>query len=115
MLEEKDMTDKSLIELIDKTLKAALKPAKFFVVKEINEYNLGKENPNIIKWCRDIFVDLDKQRFEVEQQERLKCTMSALDVCERILASRKEEALKNNGEEEKNGRAKTQRKTQETS
>lgn len=101
-------------ELIDKTLKAALKPAKFFVVKEINECNLGKENPNIIKWCRDIFVDLDKQRFEVEQQERLKCTMSALDVCERILASRKE-ALKNNREEEKNGRTKTQRKTQETS
>lgn len=102
-------------ELIDKTLKSTLKPAKFFVVKEINEYNLGKENPNIIKWCRDIFVDLDKQRFEVEQQERLKCTMDALDVCERILASRKKEALKNNREEEKNGRTKTQRKTQETS
>ena len=33
--------------------------------------------------------------------------MSALDVCERILASRKEEALKNNREEEKNGRTKT--------
>jgi hypothetical protein len=48
---------------------------------------LGKENPNIIRWCRDIFVDLDKQRFEIEQQERLKCTMTALDVCGQIFLS----------------------------
>ena len=102
-------------ELIEKTLKSVFRPAKFFVIKEINENNLGKENPTIIKWCRDNFVDLDKQRFEIEQQERLKATMSALDECERILASRKKEALKKNREEEKNGGTKTQRKTKETS
>ena len=44
-------------ELINKTLKAALKPAKFFVVKERSLYTLGKAQPNIIKWCRAIFVD----------------------------------------------------------
>lgn len=94
-------------DLVDKTLKSVLKPAKFFVIKEINENNLGKENPTVIKWCRDNFVDLDKQRFEIEQQERLKSTMIALDECERILASRKKEALKKNREEEKNGGTKT--------
>ncbi len=101
-------------DLMNKTIKAALKPAKFFVVKEINEFNLGKENPEIVKWCRDNFVELDKQRFEIEQQERLKCTMTVLDECERILASRKKEALKKDREEEKNGRTKTQRKAKET-
>lgn len=100
-------------EIAEKTLKSTLRPAKFFVVKEINEFNLNKENPAVIKWCRDNFVELDKQRFEIEQQDRLKLAMTALDECERILASRKREALKKNREEEKNGRTKTQRKTQE--
>lgn len=102
-------------DLMEKTLKSALKPANFFVVKKIDENNLGREAPTIRKWCRDNFVELDKQRFEIEQQERLKATMSALDECERILASRKQEALKKSREEEKNGRAKTQRKAKETS
>lgn len=94
-------------DLMDKTMKAALKPASFFVVKKIDENNLGREVPTIRKWCRDNFVELDKQRFEIEQQERLKQTMIALDECERILASRKKEALNKDREEEKNGRTKT--------
>ena len=95
-------------------MKNALRPSSFFITKEITENNLGKESPTVIKWCRDNFVELDKQRFEVEQQARLKQAMVALDECERILAARKKEAFKCNGEEELNGRSKKQRKTEET-
>lgn len=95
-------------------LKKVFKPSSFFVIKEINEQNLKKEDVIIIRWCRDNFVSLDKQRYEIEQQDRLKKTMIALDNCEKILASRKKEALKINREEEKNGRTKTQRKAEKT-
>lgn len=88
------------------------KPARSFVIKEINEKNIMKEDPITVKWCRDSLVELDRQRFEIEQQGRLKRTMVAIDRFEKILAERKL-ASDENREEESNGRTKTQRKTKE--
>ena len=61
------------------------KPIKNYYIKEINETNIMKEDPIVIEWCRDNFVALDKQRYEIEQQDKLHNAWKAMDNMEEIL------------------------------
>lgn len=76
-------------------LKKILKPAKNFIIKEINEKNIMNEDKFIIDWCRDNLVSIERQKYEIEQQKKLQDTMKALDNFEKILA---EQAQKKNEE-----------------
>ena len=44
------------------------------------------ENDFVIEWCRDNLVAIEKQRYEIEKQQKLRDTMKALDNFEHILA-----------------------------
>ena len=57
------------------------------------------EEQSIMEWCRDNFVALDRQRYEIEQQDKLQKAWKALDNMEDIL---KNQILQKN--EEKEGR-----------
>lgn len=69
------------------------KPAKDFFIVEITEQNILKEDEIVGEWCKDNFVWLEKQRFEKEQQIKLKATWIAMDNMEMQLKS---ELLKKN-------------------
>ena len=67
-------------------IKKTLKPARNFVIKEIDETNLKNESDFVIEWCRDNFVEIERQKYEIEKQNKLRATMKALDNFEQILA-----------------------------
>ena len=54
-------------------------------VQEINETNIMREPDDAIVWCRDNLVNLDKERYQMENQDKLKAQMKALDETEAIL------------------------------
>lgn len=62
-----------------------IKNNKDYLVVEIDEKNIMREDKFIQEWCRDNFVILQKQKYELEQQEKLKLVMKALDDFENIL------------------------------
>lgn len=68
------------------TLKKTLKPSRNFIIREVNEKNIVNENDFVIEWCRDNLVAIEKQRYEIERQQKLRDTMKALDNFEYILA-----------------------------
>lgn len=75
------------------------RPVRSYYIKEINEKNIMNEEQSIVEWCRDNFVALDRQRYEIEQQDKLQKAWKALDNMEDIL---KNQMLQKN--EEKEGR-----------
>lgn len=75
------------------------RPVRSYYIKEINEKNIMNEEQSIMEWCRDNFVALDRQRYEIEQQDKLQNTWKALDNMEDML---KNQMLQKN--EEKEGR-----------
>ena len=76
----------SLIE--DKQfLYKVFRPAKNFFITEITEQTILKEDDVIGEWCKDNFVLLEKQRYEKEQQAKLKKTWIAMDNMEQQLKS----------------------------
>ena len=75
------------------------RPVRSYYIKEINEKNIMNEEQSIMEWCRDNFVALDRQRYEIEQQDKLQKAWKALDNMEDIL---KNQILQKN--EEKEGR-----------
>lgn len=72
------MNRESALELLKKTLK----PAKDYFTVEITEENLGKESPFYMDWCKDNLVRIDRQRYEIENQKKLKMAMKAIDIFE---------------------------------
>ena len=68
------------------TLKKSLKLSRNFIIREVNEKNIMNENDFVIEWCRDNLVAIEKQRYEIEKQQKLRDTMKALDNFEHILA-----------------------------
>lgn len=66
-------------------LRGIFAPATDFLVVKLDEGNLGKEEQSVRDWCRDRLVDLDRQRYEVEQQEKLRATWMAMDNMELLL------------------------------
>ena len=67
------------------TLISSLQPKEEFLVLKVNEKNIMKESPDIIEWCRDHLVRLDKMKYEKENQEKLHAYNSVLDNFENIL------------------------------
>lgn len=71
------------------------KPAKDFFIVEINEQNILKEEDIIGEWCKDNLVSLEKQKFEKDEQNKLKKTWLAMDNMELQLKS---ELMKKNNQ-----------------
>lgn len=69
------------------------RPARDFFVIEITEQTILKEDEVVGEWCKDNFVLLEKQKFEKEQQVKLRKTWVAMDNMELQLKS---ELLKKN-------------------
>lgn len=63
------------------------KPARDFFITEITEQNIFKESEIIVEWCRDNLVLLEKQKFEKEQQSKLRSAWLAMDNMESQLKS----------------------------
>ena len=76
------------------------RPVRSYYIKEINEKNIMNEEQSIMEWCRDNFVALDRQRYEIEQQDKLQNAWKALDNMEDIL---KNQMLNNTDKEKKGG------------
>ena len=84
VLNYRDYKDKTKEEIL-KVVKDIFQPSDDFVVREVNEDNLGREDRMIMEWCRDCLVDLDTQKYEANEQERLHATWKAMDKMEEIL------------------------------
>lgn len=73
---------------------------------KITENNIMNEDDDIKEWLRDNLVALDKQRYEFEQQEKLKATWKAMDYMEQFLYEEKvkkyNQTVKNNDKTVKN-------------
>ena len=84
------------------------RPVRSYYIKEINEKNIMNEEQSIMEWCRDNFVALDRQRYEIEQQDKLQNTWEALDNMEEMLKKQmlnnKEKKDNKNNEDKKEGR-----------
>lgn len=76
-----------IIEEGKEFLHKIFKPAKDFFITEITEKSILKEDDVIIEWCKNNFVSLEKQKFEKEQQQKLKNTWIAMDNMEAHLKS----------------------------
>ena len=78
----------------EKKLREVLIPQEEFLVLKVNEKNIMNESPVIVNWCKDHLVDLDKQRYEKDNQEKLKQYNYVLDNFEKILREEWEERKK---------------------
>lgn len=102
------------------TLKKTLKPSRNFIIREVNEKNIVNENDFVIEWCRDNLVAIEKQRYEIERQQKLRDTMKALDNFEHILAeqekAKKSQMTNNTNKKGGNniGQSQKKRKTQKS-
>lgn len=91
--------DTMYIALIDTTKKQeaqdivskTFRPIKSYYIKEINENNILDEEDSVAIWCKDNFVSLDRQRFEIEKQNKLQIAWKALDNMEIDLQNRLKE------------------------
>ena len=68
-------------ELINKTFR----PMKNFYIEEITEKNITTLTPVIKEWCLNNLVKLDTERYEAENQEKLKQVWQAMDRMEEQL------------------------------
>ena len=80
------------------------RPVRSYYIKEINEKNIMNEEQSVMEWCRDNFVALDKQRYEIEQQDKLQNAWKALDNMEDILKNQMLNNKENNKNKNKEGR-----------
>ena len=67
------------------------RPTRSYYINEINEKNIMNEEQSVMEWCRDNFVALDRQRYEIEQQDKLQNAWKALDNMEVVLKKKLEE------------------------
>ena len=79
------------------------RPIRSYYIKEINEKNIMNEEQSVMEWCRDNFVALDRQRYEIEQQDKLQNAWKALDNMEDILKNQMLNNKENNKDKEKRG------------
>lgn len=72
-------------------IKKTFRPIKDFYIETIDEKNINKQSPFVKQWCLDRFVLLDTQKFEIQEQDRLKQTWRDLDNMEAELQKIMEE------------------------
>ena len=87
----------------DKFLKKELKKYNL-ICFNINETNIMREDEEIINWCRDNLVRLEKERYEIENQAKLQEIMKNLDKMESILKEKYRKGVKNGTTGEKEER-----------
>ena len=95
------LIDYNFVNKSESYLRNALRPSKDFYISEINEKNIMREEQSIIQWCRDNLVNLDRQKYEKEEQARLKKVMKAMDNMEAILQEQKEQMISKSIEKQK--------------
>ena len=95
------LIDYNFVNKSESYLRNALRPSKDFYISEINEKNIMREEQSIIQWCRDNLVNLDRQKYEKEEQARLKEVMKAMDNMEAILQEQKEQMISKSIEKQK--------------
>ena len=95
------LIDYNFVNKSESYLRNALRPSKDFYISEINEKNIMREEQSIIQWCRDNLVNLDRQKYEKEEQARLKEVMKAMDNMETILQEQKEQMISKRIEKQK--------------
>ena len=76
-------------------LRTIFTPDEEFLVVEITEKNIMKEEPTIREWCRDCLVENDRKKYEYEKQGKLKDVMRAMDIMEDILYKQYQDAFNN--------------------
>lgn len=74
-----------------KFVKKVLKPAKNFLVIDLDAKKITQECQEIMEWCRDAFVVLETQRFEDEQQEVIKRTLDDIEKLKERLRNLKDD------------------------
>lgn len=72
-------------------IKKTFRPVKDFYIETIDEKNINKQSQFVKQWCLDRFVLLDTQKFEIQEQDRLKQTWRDLDNMEAELQKIMEE------------------------
>ena len=77
--------------ICEEILKKTLRPARDFFITEIKEKNIMDLEPDALVWCRDNLVELDKQKYERLNQEKLKSTWEAMDRLELDLSNQLKE------------------------
>ena len=66
------LNDVRLADNIEQEFKKIFKPQRDFFITKITVDNIMKEEKCIIDWCRDAYVRLEEQRYEINNQEKLK-------------------------------------------
>lgn len=66
------------IDLMSKTFR----PVKDFYIEEVTEQNIIRQQSFIKEWCLKQLVRLDTERYEEENQQRLKKVWEAMDNME---------------------------------
>lgn len=79
------LIDYGFVDKNESYLRNTLKPSKNFYICKIDEKNIMNEDQSVIAWCRDSLVGLDRQKYEREQQIKLREVMEAMDNMENIL------------------------------
>lgn len=85
----------------DNYLKKFFKPYNGLIYFQVNETNIMREEEEIRNWCRDNLVRLDRERYEIENQDKLKEVMTNLDKMEQILKEKYRKEVKDAGGSEK--------------
>jgi len=84
-------------DLISKTFR----PVKDFYIEELDKTKIEKQQQFIKDWCSNHSIRLDRERYELENQEKLKQAWASMDELEEKL---KQIALENETrKEESNG------------
>lgn len=77
-------------------LKKIFRPARNFLIAEINETNINRQSDIVKEWCLNNFVKLESQKFEDEEQTRLKQVWERMDHLEQTLNEMQNELRKEN-------------------
>lgn len=88
----------------DNYLKKFFRSYNDLIYFQVNETNIMREEEEIRNWCRDNLVRLDRERYEIENQDKLKEVMTNLDKMEQILKEKYRKEVKDaRGSEKEKG------------
>ena len=93
------LNDVRYAQSIESELKKIFKPQRDYLITQINVSNIMKEEELIRDWCRDAFVRLEEQRYELNNQEKLRQVMADMDVMEAKLQKKLLEKQQNSRKE----------------
>ncbi len=82
-------------DIIEAQFKKIFKPQKDFFITKIDTHNVLKEDELILGWCREAYVRLESQLFEIKNQEKLNQVWADMDVMEEKLQNKLKEKIKN--------------------